>query len=192
MALSTPAVTRSAWTLVALLACAPAEVSEETPDTEEDSASPAARCEPVATIQGTDHTEEDTITIDLACSSDADPSLFTPSIYSATHNFGLTADGWTAVLETGTADAGPVEIVFMVSGCMSISPTPAGHTIPTPIPNGFMCNPMVRNILCCRLLRCPPSAHSDTRFRRITILILGGSGPPPNTFFILGCCRALW
>ena len=124
MALSTPAVTRSAWTLVALLACAPAEVSEETPDTEEDSASPAARCEPVATIQGTDHTEEDTITIDLACSSDADPSLFTPSIYSATHNFGLTADGWTAVLETGTADAGPVEIVFMVSG--SDLPEPLG------------------------------------------------------------------
>ena len=101
---------------LSLLACRPAELPA--PATE-DTAPPALtlpRCDPVATVQGTDHTEGDVITIDLACSSNADPALFTPSIYTSTHDFGLDLSTWTAVLETDTADAGWVELVFMVTG----------------------------------------------------------------------------
>jgi hypothetical protein len=108
--------TAAICSLYTLMSCAPAVLPEPVAeDTAQETVAPP-RCDPVATVQGTDHTEGDVITVELACSSGVDPSTFTPSIYSASHDFGLDPNSWTALLETDTADAGPVELVLMVTG----------------------------------------------------------------------------
>ncbi len=100
--------------LLALISCA--STSEPVDTVTDDPVSSPERCQPRATIQGADHTEGDLVTIAVDCASGADRAGFVPSITHASHAFAMDPSSWTATLQTDTADAGPVELIFSVAG----------------------------------------------------------------------------
>jgi len=101
----------------ALLSCVPQTALEPVTGDDDDIVEPdAERCDPEATVQGLDHTEGDTITIAIDCTSGVDRAGFTPAIHTSTHDFVVDPVTWVATLASDTADAGPVEMIFSITG----------------------------------------------------------------------------
>lgn len=75
---------------------------------------PAPRCVPVAEVMSVNPTEGDTVRIALDCSADVSRDEFLVEAVSPAGDIAFDEAMWEASWQTGSADAGEIEFVFMV------------------------------------------------------------------------------